>query len=389
MNKSNPLRAQPPAPIPVNIITGFLGAGKTTAIQHLLRHKPAGEHWAVLVNEFGEVGIDGSLLGGLFGADDGYSVREVSGGCMCCTSALGMHVALNRLLVEERPDRLLIEPTGLGHPHEIAALLAGDFYRDWLTPGATLTLVDARTVVDPRYYEHPLYVAQLLQADRVIASKADLYGPADESRLRRFMALHPDLADKPLQVVSAGAVELAWLAPAAASAPEDGAVAVGADPDYPAPDSFAPDVFAPDFFAPGRAAPDNRAPGTAGPARAGRRALPGINFRPPPTGWIFPACGYITRDNSGDGYWSRGWVFHPTRVFAAQQLQDELLQLQAVRIKGVFITELGILGINGGNGCHTLLELDDAGDSRLELIVDDPGQLAEAESRLRRCLLLG
>ena len=61
--------------VPTNIITGFLGVGKTTAIQHLLRHKPTGETWAVLVNEFGEVGIDGALL-----RDGGARVREVPGG---------------------------------------------------------------------------------------------------------------------------------------------------------------------------------------------------------------------------------------------------------------------------------------------------------------------
>jgi len=70
-------------PIPTNLISGFLGAGKTTAILHLLRQKPADERWAVLVNEFGEIGVDGALLGN----PDEVFIREVAGGCICCALA--------------------------------------------------------------------------------------------------------------------------------------------------------------------------------------------------------------------------------------------------------------------------------------------------------------
>src|SRR5688500_14976207 len=114
MSVAPPLQA-----IPTNIITGFLGVGKTTAILHLLKHKPQHERWAVLVNEFGEVGIDGSLLTGASAADGDIFIREVPGGCMCCAAGLPMQIALNRLLSKARPHRVLIEPTGLGHPAEI------------------------------------------------------------------------------------------------------------------------------------------------------------------------------------------------------------------------------------------------------------------------------
>lgn len=94
-----------------NLITGFLGSGKTTSILHLLANKDPAEKWAVLVNEFGEVGIDGALL-----ADSGAMIKEIPGGCMCCVNGLPMQVGLNTLLRQGKPDRLLIEPTGLGHP---------------------------------------------------------------------------------------------------------------------------------------------------------------------------------------------------------------------------------------------------------------------------------
>lgn len=67
--------------VPTNIITGFLGVGKTTAILHLLATKPAHEKWAVLVNEFGEIGIDGAIM-----SEQGAMIKEVPGGCLCCTA---------------------------------------------------------------------------------------------------------------------------------------------------------------------------------------------------------------------------------------------------------------------------------------------------------------
>lgn len=97
--------------VPTNIITGFLGVGKTSAILHLLKSKPAAERWAILVNEFGEIGIDGALIQGQSTEESGVFIREVAGGCMCCTAGVPMQVALSQLLAKSRPDRLLIEAT--------------------------------------------------------------------------------------------------------------------------------------------------------------------------------------------------------------------------------------------------------------------------------------
>ena len=93
-----------------------MGAGKTSTILHLLKHKPNHERWAILVNEFGEIGIDGSFFEGQTQKEDGVFIREVPGGCMCCTAGVSMQKALNTILTKVAPDRLLIEPTGLGHP---------------------------------------------------------------------------------------------------------------------------------------------------------------------------------------------------------------------------------------------------------------------------------
>lgn len=151
-----------------NLITGFLGSGKTTTILHLLANKPKDEVWAVLVNEFGEVGIDGALL-----ADSGALLKEIPGGCMCCVNGLPMQVGLNTLLRQGKPDRLLIEPTGLGHPKQILDLLTADVYQPWIDLKATLCLLDPRQLLDPKVSGNQNFRDQLAAADIIIANKQD------------------------------------------------------------------------------------------------------------------------------------------------------------------------------------------------------------------------
>jgi G3E family GTPase len=162
----------------VHLITGFLGTGKTTAILDLLKQVPTGEKWAVLVNEFGEVGVDGAIL-----EASGAVVREVPGGCLCCVSGLPFQMGLNMLLAKEKPDVLLIEPTGLGHPRKVLQTLQSEHYRDVLTAGANVCLVDPRQLSDPRYTDNDTFHDQIALADILIANKSDLCTDDD---LRRF-----------------------------------------------------------------------------------------------------------------------------------------------------------------------------------------------------------
>jgi G3E family GTPase len=157
--------------VPTNIITGALGVGKTTLIQALLAQKPADEKWAVLVNEFGEVGIDGAMMSGQ--NPTGVFIKEVPGGCMCCTSGLPMQIALNMLLAQAKPNRLLIEPTGLGHPKEVLQTLSEDHYKDVLDIHATLTLIDPRKLNDERWRAHPTFQEQVQIADVIVITKSD------------------------------------------------------------------------------------------------------------------------------------------------------------------------------------------------------------------------
>ena len=107
--------------IPTHVIAGPLGAGKTSLIQHLMAQKPAHERWAVLVNEFGQIGLDAALMSS---ADDQIAIAEVAGGCVCCVNGAPFQIGLSRLLRKAKPDRLFIEPSGLGHPARILQQLS-------------------------------------------------------------------------------------------------------------------------------------------------------------------------------------------------------------------------------------------------------------------------
>jgi len=152
--------------VPTHVITGFLGTGKTTAILKTLEQTPSSERWAVLVNEFGEVGIDGARLGA-----SGVAVREVPGGCMCCVGGLPFSVALRRMLQEVQPHRVLVEPSGLALTHVVVDTLR--------KPGmgvdlqSVVTLVDPRHIQDPRYTQLDTWHSQVVSADVLVAAKAD------------------------------------------------------------------------------------------------------------------------------------------------------------------------------------------------------------------------
>ena len=197
--------------IPTNVITGFLGVGKTTALLHLLKTKPTNERWAILVNEFGEVGIDGGIFNGNETEEDGVFIREVPGGCMCCAAGLPMQIALNRLISKAKPQRLLIEPTGLGHPKEVLAVLAAEHYQQVLDLRATITLVDARKVHEARYANHATFQQQLAVADVIVANKSDQYHPTDFPALLDYLENTLKLGNQSVYQVSQGALKLDWL----------------------------------------------------------------------------------------------------------------------------------------------------------------------------------
>lgn len=196
--------------IKTNIITGFLGVGKTTAIQHLLATKPEHENWVILVNEFGEIGLDYDFFKQQNLANEQLTIKQVAGGCMCCAQGPTTQVVLNQIIRQLKPDRLLIEPSGLGHPEEVLDTLMSPQYRNWLDCRSTLTLVDPRYFSDSRYTEHEIFQQQCQIADVIVANKQDLHTKNDIDAMR-FYLVEKGLQDTPVFFSERGQLTAEWL----------------------------------------------------------------------------------------------------------------------------------------------------------------------------------
>ena len=163
--------------IPCTLVTGFLGAGKTTVINHLLATKPNDERWALLINEFGRIGIDGALLASSQDNNDleqqNIAMREVSGGCICCTSQLPLQIAISRLLNDHHPRRLLIEPTGLAHPRELILQLSAPHWQTALQMNAVITVLSGEQWQQIKYRDHEGFQAHVRDADVLIVNRYD------------------------------------------------------------------------------------------------------------------------------------------------------------------------------------------------------------------------
>jgi G3E family GTPase len=311
---------QPLTSVPTNIITGFLGVGKTSAILNLLKYKAGDERWAVLVNEFGEIGVDGSILEGQHSENQGVFIAEVPGGCMCCATGLPMQIALNELLKRARPDRLLIEPTGLGHPKEVLQVLSEDHYQGVLDIQKTITLVDARKLTDSRYTEHETFNQQIAIADIVIGNKSDLYQEGNDIQLRDYVASKAEPSTE-VMFSSYGAMEPALLKGATRST-------------------------------------------IVHPAHHHHHA----DSKPLASEQAFPDSGIIKAINNGEGYVSVGWRLTPKKVFDYHKVRDFVLNTEAERLKAVFITNKGIFSFNKSSDGLQEMALDEYAESRVEII---------------------
>lgn len=174
-----------PKMVPTHIISGFLGAGKTTLLQHLLTQKPENETWAILMNEFGQIGVDQQLIS----QQQGYAVKELLGGCLCCSSQLPMQIALARLLTESKPDRLFIEPTGLGHPAQLLEQLTEPHWQSSLAMRALVIVVDGSRLHDEQWVKQNLYTDQLKAAQIMVLSHIDCMTAEDR---QAYTALKQD-----------------------------------------------------------------------------------------------------------------------------------------------------------------------------------------------------
>jgi cobalamin biosynthesis protein CobW len=194
----------------VTVITGFLGAGKTTLIRHLMQN-PQGKRLAILVNEFGTVGVDGDILKSC--ADDNCPVEnivELANGCICCTVADDFIPTIEALMaMPTRPDHIIIETSGLALPKPLLKAFDWPAIRSRITVDGVIALADAEAVAAGRFapdvaaveaqraadpsldHETPLsevFEDQILCADLILLSKADLAGEAGLQTAREVIA---------------------------------------------------------------------------------------------------------------------------------------------------------------------------------------------------------
>lgn len=298
--------------IPTHLIAGPLGAGKTTLLRELLAQRPAYERWAVLINEFGQVGLDAALL---TTGEDGIALGEVAGGCLCCVNGAPFQVGLGRLLRQAQPHRVFIEPSGLGHPQVLLQQLQEAPWRDVLAVQPSVVVLDAAALAAGR----PLPSAQqaaLCEAGLLLLNKSESL----DATARALLAAQ--LPPRPLYWTSQGHLPLAQLPGIAARAGEAGAAI----------------------------------------------PLPTGNPAPAPL-WLDPTqplC-QIHSDASG---WSIGWRWHPSQCLQRVQIEAWLAKLPWRRAKLVLHAEDGEwYSANALDGAPLVWRRSEwRKDSRLELI---------------------
>ncbi|WP_421659145.1 CobW family GTP-binding protein [Leptothermofonsia sp. ETS-13] len=161
--------------LPVTIITGFLGSGKTTLLNYILTNQQ-GLKTAVLVNEFGEIGIDNELI---VTTDTDNSMVELSNGCICCTINNDLVEAVYKVLErQDAIDYLVVETTGLADPLPVALTFLGTELRDMTRLDSIITVVDAENFSLDLFNSEAAY-SQIVYGDIILLNKADLVDEAD------------------------------------------------------------------------------------------------------------------------------------------------------------------------------------------------------------------
>ena len=324
--------------IPVNIITGFLGVGKTTAIKYILANKPTNERWAIIINEFGAVSIDHTAID----EQDGLIIKEVAGGCICCTANVPMQVTLTSILRNQKPDRILIEPTGMGHPASILDLLQSKYLKDILEIRATICLVDPRRWADANVRSHETFQDQINLADVLLANKSDLVGEelAEKFKLWANSLFPPKLL---IESISNGEINVDWL-----------------------------DIE---------------------PFQARKAAFPQAhshehhNHHTAETLEIPEIGKPVKKPSKGLGMYSCGWIFSPEEVFSLPKLRQFFSTLQSVdRAKGVFRTGKDWVLINAVDGEFSVQYIAYRRDNRIELIANYDLDWLVFEVKLKECL---
>ncbi|MDR6914615.1 G3E family GTPase [Pseudomonas sp. 3296] len=314
--------------IPTHVIAGPLGAGKTSLIKHLLTQRPVGERWAVLINEFGQIGLDAALL---TSDADGIALGEVAGGCLCCVNGAPFQIGLGRLLRKAKPDRLFIEPSGLGHPARLLEQLSEVPWVGVLAVQPCVLVLDAQALADGK----PMPAAQqetLNSAGLLVLNKAENLDVDDRHRIA------VQLLPRPLYWTQHAQLPLSHLPGLQAQA------LAGVD----------------NFIVP-----------------KGLAQLPAI--------WTDPALP-ICLSQEQEGGWSIGWRWHPSQRFDVARIGLWLESLSWRRAKLVIHSVDGWVSANALD--NSVLEWKPSEwrqDSRIELIFNEPQEVDSLQNALADC----
>lgn len=327
-------------PIPVHVVTGPLGSGKTTAIAKLLAAKPVEQNWVVLLNEFSEAGIDALTVASA--ARGAFDVRLIPGGCLCCAGEQDFRRNLQELVTDTRPDRIIIEPSGLGHPGGIVDELLGHESRGTLRLAGIVTLLDPRQLREGRLAPGSDALAQVEIADSLALSKADL---AEDTDLECFAALVATLF--PVKAWS-GTLQGGAIPPEAFEPPRLGARGGGSGA---RPASHLAEASQPAH------------------ARASRHPVPAANG--------------LRREVSHLGHRALSWVFPRAVEFSQRRLEDLLAvaggapdSTRVARLKGVFrVGEDDWVLAQAGASFIDLRPTSWRRDSRVEVLLEDRSRL--------------
>lgn len=314
--------------IPTHVIAGPLGAGKTSLIKHLLAQRPVGERWAVLINEFGQIGLDAALL---TQDADGIALGEVAGGCLCCVNGAPFQIGLGRLLRKARPDRLFIEPSGLGHPAQLLRQLSEAPWQGVLAVQPCVLVLDAQALATGK----PLPAAQqqaLDSAGLLLLNKAEGLDDSDRQRIAAQLPM------RPLYWTQQAVLPLSEL-------PGLGAQAVGGVDNFVVPKGLA--------------------------------QMPAI--------WTDPTLP-ICLSQAQEGGWSVGWRWHPSQIFDAVLIGKWLERLEWRRAKLVIHSVEGWVSANALD--NSLLDWQPSEwrrDSRIELIFSEAQAVEVLQEGLAGC----
>ena len=346
--------------IPTNLIVGFLGSGKTTAIAKLIDQRPAGEQWSILINEFGIVSIDHALVDS---SREGVAVEELGGGCACCTLAFVFQPLLAQFLRRTKPDRLILEPSGISHPANVVDILRGPNFSGSIDLRNIICLIDPKDFEDPRWRETEVFQDQVHLADIVVLNWTDNRDRALIDRCRNWI----DSFSPPKQLI----VETSF-----------GAIA-------PELLDMKFDTVRFPMFADAHSAPI--------PTRVELPVLDLVSGRSQhhhdgpdkQPDLAQPAPHHPLRFQNGDaGYDACGWIFHVDDVFDRDKLLDLLGYAQpVVRLKGVFRCADDWWMINRAKDGTSYASSAYRRDSRLEIILDrKTSGWNELEVELLKCL---